>query len=176
MERISKYCVIPGLLLWMSLPALPCTCVTEVNSNARTAMSGASVVFRGTVVERRTLPQRAEMKGRGRHAITFRVDEYWKGAPGRTVTIYGVDDGTDCLGDGAYAVGKNYLIYASEQDVQDVTYDGLPDGPFWYGWTDVLPKGTKMLVPLTACMPGGETSAVRKSLRELGKGRTPATE
>jgi hypothetical protein len=116
------------------------------------------------------------MKGRGRHAITFRVDEYWKGAPGRTLIIYGVDDGTDCLGDGAYEVGKNYLVYASEQDVQDVTVDGLPGGPLWYGWTDVLPKGTKMLVPGTACVPGGEASAVRKSLRELGTGRPPAKE
>jgi len=139
-------------------------------------MSYATVVFRGAVVERRTLPQRAEMKGRGRYAITFHVGEYWKGTPGRSVILYGVDGGTDCLGDGGYEVGKNYLVYAAEQDVQDLTLDGLPDGPLWYGWTDVLPKGTKMLVPQTACMPGGEASAVRKSLRALGKGRAPAKE
>ena len=139
-------------------------------------MSYASVVFRGTVVSRRALPQRTEMKGRGRYAITFLVDEDWKGNPGRSVTLYGLDGGTDCLGDGGYKVGKNYLVYASEQDAQDVTIDGFPDGPFWYGWTDVLPKGTKMLVPQTACMPGGETSAVRKSVRELGKARIPAKE
>jgi hypothetical protein len=129
-ERISKYWVIPGLILWVASPALPCTCITQANSNARTAMTDASVVFRGT----------------------------------------------DCLGDGGYEVGKNYLVYASEQDVQDVTLDGLPAGPFWYGWTDVLPKGTKMLAPQTACVPGGKTSAVRTSLRELGKGRPPAKE
>jgi hypothetical protein len=175
-KRISKYCVIPGLLLWVALPALPCTCVREVDPNARTAMSEASVVFRGTVVERRTLPQRAEMRGRGRHAITFHVDEYWKGNPGRTVIIYGVDDGTDCLGDGGYVVGKNYLVYAVQQEVQDFTIDGTRDSPLWYGWTDVLPKGTKMLVPPTACMLGGETSTVRKAIRQLGKGRQPAKE
>ena len=139
-------------------------------------MNDASVVFRGTVLERLALPQRSEMKGRGRYAITFRVDEYWKGTPGRRVTLYGVDGGTDCLGDGGYEVGKDFLVYASERDVQDVTYDGLRDGPFWYGWTDVLPRGTKMLVPQTACTPGGESSAVRKNLRELGKGRIPAKE
>jgi hypothetical protein len=59
--------------------------------------------------------------------------------------------GTDCLGDGGYEVGKNYLVYASEQDVQDVTLDGLPAGSFWYGWTDVLPKGTKMLASNGLC-------------------------
>lgn len=129
-------------------------------------MSYASVVFRGTVVKRRTLPQRAEMKGRGRYAITFRVDESWKGAPGRRLTLYGVDDGTDCLGGGGYELGKNYLVYAPEQDVQDVTVDGSLNGSLWYGWTDILPKGTKMLLAETGCMPGGESSAVRKALRE----------
>ena len=45
---------------------------------------------------------------------------------------------------------------------------------FWFGWTDVLPEGTHMLVP-AACAPGGETTVavVRTALRELGKGRTP---
>jgi len=159
-----------GLLLLGALPAFPCTCVVAVNPNARTAMSDVSVVFRGTVVQRRTLPRRIEMRGRGRYAITFQVDEYWKGTPGRNVILYGVDDGTDCLGDGGYEIGKNYLVYASEQVVKDVIMDGI----FWYGWTDVLPEGTTMLVPQTVCRPGGATSAVRKALRELGRGRIPA--
>jgi len=66
-----------------------------------------AVVFRGTVVERRVLPQRAEMKGRRSYSITFRVDEYWKGSPDRMRILYGVDSGTDCMGDGGYEVGKN---------------------------------------------------------------------
>jgi hypothetical protein len=133
-------------------------------------MRDASIVFQGTVVQRQVLPQRAEMKGRRRYAITFRVDQYWKGAPGRSVILYAVDPGTDCLGDGGYGVGKNYLVYASEQDVKDEAFDGQ----FWFGWTDLLPQGTKMLVPQTVCTPGGESAAARKSLRELGKGRIPA--
>ncbi len=107
------------------------------------------MVFRGSVVERPVLPQRTEMKGRGRYAI-FHVDEHWKGIPGRTVILYGVDDGTDCLGDGGYEVGKNYLVYASEPDVAD----GFAEGSC-YGWTDLLPKRSKILVPQTACMPRG---------------------
>ncbi len=134
-------------------------------------MANVSVVFRGTVLQRKTLPQRIEMRGRGRYAVTFRVDEFWKGPVGRNVIVYVVDDGTDCLGDGGYEVGNNYLVYAGEGDVRDVILEG---GFFWYGWTDVLPKGTKMLMSGTACTLGGETSSVRKAIRELGKGRMPA--
>lgn len=130
-------------------------------------MSDATLVFRGTVIERKTLPQRDEMKGRQRYATTFRIDEYWKGSPGATAVIYGMDDGTDCLGDGGYTAGKNYLVYAAETDSTDVILDEY----FWYGWTDIRPKGTKMLIPQLACMPGGETSTVRKAIRKLGKGR-----
>ncbi len=133
-------------------------------------MSDVSIVFRGTVLQRKTLRERPEMKGRGRYAITFRVDEYWKGAPGRSVVLYGLDGGTDCLGDGGYEVGKNYLVYASEHDVKDVILESF----FWYGWTDVLPEGSRMLVPETACMPGGESVKVREAIRQLGKGRIPA--
>jgi hypothetical protein len=131
-------------------------------------MSSASVVFRGTVLQRKTLPQGVEMRGRGRYAITFRVNEYWKGSLGRSVILYGVDAGTDCMGDGGYEVSKTYLVYASELEVKDV----VVGGHFWYGWADVLPEGTKMLVP-TACAPSGE-GVDRKALhRDLGKGRIP---
>jgi len=162
--------VLLGLLAVVSVPALPCTCVSDVSSTAKTATNDYPAVFRGTVLERKVLPQRIEMRGRRRYAITFRVEEYWKGSPDRTRILYGVDDGTDCLGDGGYEVGKNYLVYAGDQVVKDEVLDGF----FWFGWTDVLPEGTHMLVP-AACSPGGETTVavVRTALRQLGKGRAP---
>jgi hypothetical protein len=166
-RRLSRR--MPGILLLAALPALPCSCVVAVNSNARTAMNSISLVFRGTVAQRETLPRRADMKGRDRYAISFQVEEYWKGSPGRKVTLYGLDGGTDCLGDGGYEIGKSYLVYASEQAAEDVQLEGT----FWYGWTDVLPPGSKMLVPQTACMPGGESSSMRNAIRQLGKGRVP---
>jgi hypothetical protein len=58
----------------------------------------------------------------------------------------------------------------TEVDVRDVNLEG----EFWYGWTDVLPKGTKMLMPQIGCTSGGKTSAVKKAIRELGKARMPA--
>jgi hypothetical protein len=156
-------------LVSSSLTAIPCTCVTAVNSTAKTMMADDAVVFRGMVTERKTLPSRTEMRGRNRYAITFRVDEYWKGSPGRTLVIYGLDPGTDCLGDGGYQVGKEYLVYASEQRAKDV----LMGDYFWYGWKDILAEGSVMLVPDTACKPGGEATKARVALDELGPGRVP---
>src|ERR1700691_1645571 len=106
-------------------------------------MSQASVVFRGTVIDRKTLPQRPQVKGRGRYAITFHVDEYWKGSPGTTIVIYGVDPGTDCMGWGDVEVGKAYLMYVGKQEAKDV----VVGDHFWIGWADLFPKGTKILVP-----------------------------
>ncbi len=130
----------------------------------------AGLVFRGTVTQHKTLPLHPKMRGRQRYAVTFRVQEYWKGTPAETVTLYTLDPGTDCLGED-YQVGKEYLVYASEQEVLDVQPD--PDF-FWYGWADVLTRGTKMWVPGNPCMPGGEVSAseVKAALRQLRRGRS----
>lgn len=157
-------------MLAVAAPALPCTCVSAVGATAKTMVNDYDVVFRGTVIERKVLPQRAEMRGRRRYSISFRVDEYWSGSPDRMRILYGLDGGIDCMGDGGYEVGKNYLVYAEQKIVKDVILD---DASFWFGWTDVLPEGTQMLVP-GACAPGGETAtvAVRRALRRLGKGRT----
>jgi hypothetical protein len=70
--RLSKGIVIWGSLLFVSLPAYPCSCVVALKPNARTQMSDMSLVFRGEVLERQTLPERVEMR-RARYAITFRV-------------------------------------------------------------------------------------------------------
>jgi hypothetical protein len=141
-----------------------------VNSTAKTIMADDAAVFRGVVIDRKTLPARAEMRGRNRYAITFRVAEYWKGSPEEILVIYGLDPGADCLGDGGYQIGKEYLVYAIEQRAKDV----LLDGYFWYGWEDVLPRGTTMLIPDTACKPGGEVAKARQALHELGRGRSPS--
>jgi hypothetical protein len=157
-------------LVSSGITALPCTCVTTaLTSTAKTMMTDDAVVFRGVVTARKTLPSRAEMRGRNRYAITFRVGEYWKGSPVRTLVIYGLDPGTDCLGDGGYQVGKEYLVYAREARAKDV----LMGDYFWFGWKDILPEGSVMFVPDTACKPGGEAAKARVALDELGRGRVP---
>jgi hypothetical protein len=150
------------------VPAFACTCVTAPN-DVRTPMTEATVVFRGTVVGRKTLLRRIEMGQRDRFAITFLVDEFWKGSPTPTFTIYGMDSGTDCMGDGGYEVGKVYLVFATAREVRDIWVDGH----FLFGWADLFSEGSRVLLPDTACTPGGEVSKVHRALRQLGKGKRP---
>ena len=130
-------------------------------------MGEASIVFRGSVLDRKTLPLHPDMRGRGRYATTFRVDEYWKGPVPRTITIYGMDDGTDCQGGSFFQVGKSYLVYAGEGASKDVKLDDY----FWYGWTDVLPEGTEMLFPLLACSPAAKSPKSGPLCTNSAKGR-----
>jgi hypothetical protein len=161
-----------GLALWVFPAAkiFACTCVTSQNQETDIAPAKkiSSVVFRGTVLNRVILPERRDGRRGNRYEFTFRVDEYWKGPVGQTVTIYGMDAGTDCLG-ANYEVGKNYLVFAQDSEVRDVFLGET----LWYGWTDLLPQGTRMLAAIAACMPGGESPAVRSALKKLGKGRIP---
>ncbi len=150
----------------------PCTCVVAPGPpSAESLIADSTVVFRGVVTERKTLPLRPDMHGRNRYSITFRVDEYWKGSPGRTVVIYGMDPTPDCLGDGGYRSGKEYLVFAYQQRSTDVLIG--PD--LWYGWKDILPEGSPMLTP-TVCRFGGETANIGESLRLLGRGKVPQAE
>lgn len=161
-----------ALLSCLGNPLLACTCAFP---KMPPADYGASVVFRGTVTDRQTLVARPEMRGRKRYAITLRVDESWKGSVQRSVVIYGLDEGTDCMGGSRLEVGKNYLVFASEQPSVDVLRPGSKEP--WFSWADVLPKGTPVLM-LTACAPTGQTSEpyVIQALKRLGKATSPPGE
>ncbi len=155
-----------ALLLFAPMPAFTCTCAVAMD--APRSLHSRSTIFRGTVIDKKVLPLRPEMRGRGRYAITFRVDRYWQGSSSPTLVLYTVDDGTDCLGGSSYLVGTNYLVFASSEESRDVFLEDY----FWVGWVDILPKGTQMLVPET-CAPGGESSTVKELIEQLGKGRAP---
>jgi hypothetical protein len=131
----------------------------------------AAVVFRGTVLKSEALPMHPEMRGRQRFAVTLRVVEYWKGTRGATVTLCDLSPGTDCMGAGLQ-LGKEYLIFASEEGARDHRLDA---DFFWYGWTDVLASGTPMLQPMATF--GGDLSepGVRADMRKLGRGKRPLT-
>jgi len=96
---------------------------------------------------------------------SFAFDEYWKGSPGRAVLVYGLDPGTDCLGDG-YQVDKEYLVYASESAAKDYSLAGR----LWYGWTDVLPEGAPMLVPRYCPQTWRGVSRRAKGVARTGQG------
>jgi hypothetical protein len=166
------------VFLFLIVPrAVACTCVNT--PSAREALGISAVVFRGTVLKSDRLPEHREMHGRQRYAVALRVIEYWKGDPGRMVTLYDLDPGTDCMG-AEFRVAREYLIFASEEGATDHRLDGISASgkatdSFWYGWTDVLKPGTPMLQPATGCNMGGDLSdsAVRQQLRQLGPGKHP---
>jgi hypothetical protein len=146
--------------------ARACTIVNQ--PSPREALKLAAVVFRGTVLSSTTLPLHLEMRGRLRFAVTFRVAEYWKGRSGDTITLYDLSPGTDCMGAGLRP-GKEYLIFASEEGARDYR----PDGDLWYGWTDVLPAGTRMLQPMGTFGSDLSDPLVRGNMRQLGRGKKP---
>jgi hypothetical protein len=156
--------VVLGLIC--STPAFACTCAYAALPQPD---YGASTVFRGTVTERKLLTDRTEMRGRKRYAITFRVDESWKGSRAGMLIVYGMDDGSDCQGGSSYEIGKNSLVFADEGPSQD----RMLGEKFWYGWTDVVPQGTRLL-ELRVCTPSGEISKVSEALKRLGKGSVPS--
>jgi hypothetical protein len=74
--------------------ALGCTCFPP---GVESDLDHASVVFRGVVKEVKELPSRPDLQ-RERYAVTFAVSQYWKGTPGREITLPIDRPGTDCIG------------------------------------------------------------------------------
>lgn len=142
------------LVMWTwSASALACTCVMTPEEAAKDPKESATVVFRGKVSEVKKLPEHPRMRGRQRYAVTFVVENYLKGKSESKLTLHELQDGNDCMGMG-YVKGRRYLVFASEEPASDVVLEGQF---FWYGWTDVLPQGSKLLRSVP-CTPGGDLS------------------
>jgi hypothetical protein len=154
-----------------AIPSLiACSCVSAVATTPRSEVTNAELVFRGTVLESKRLPQHSDSNVRQRYAVTFRVNRLWKGTPNETATLYDLSPGTDCQGFG-FEVGKEYLVYASQAVAEDFKIGER----LFYAWTDILTPGTQMLRPIP-CTYGGLTSdkGVKNSLSGLGPGKAPA--
>jgi hypothetical protein len=142
--------------------ASACSCIPQ---GVKQDTAAASVVFRGVVSKVKELPPRKE-SARPRYAVNFAVSTYWKGKPGREITIYVVQPGTDCIG-ARFEEGKEYVVFAISQESRDYALEDR----FWYGWLDVLPKDTQLLTVNNFCDSTAEVRLARKTLRALGKGR-----
>lgn len=173
-KLVAKILTLLFLCFGTARPILACTCVSPVDpANPETSdqmfIRTSSVVFRGVVVRKRKLPSAERIHG-SVYAVTYRVDEYWKGAPARELVIYGIANvfSGRCEGWGEVSVGKEYLIYAFEREVQNEY--SQPDRT-WIEYVDVIPKGTKIMT-VGPCTPSGEVSRsdVDPALRKLGPG------
>jgi hypothetical protein len=174
MKLAAKTLTMLFLCAGTARPLFACSCVFPVDpANPETPdqmfMRTSSVIFRGVVVGKRKLPGAEKMHG-SVYAVTYRVDEYWKGSPTRELVIYGMADifPGRCEGWGEVSVGKEYLIYAFEREVQN---EYSQSDRTWIEYVDVIPKGTKIMT-VGACTPSGEISRsdVDPALRRLGPG------
>jgi len=144
--------------------ALPCTCIPP---GVKDDLAHSNVVFRGVVVSVKILPKRSEI-ARARYAVTFSVSKYWKGSSGRSVTLHVVGPGTDCVG-ASFELGKEYIVFAVFQEANDYWLGN----DFWYGWLDVLPRGSRILTANNSCDSTSEIKEGMSTLKVLGRGKRP---
>ena len=141
-----------------------CTCVSR---GVKYDLAEAAVVFRGTVKSVVEQPPRPEWH-RSRYAVNFSVVEYWKGSPGDAVVLHVIEPGTDCIG-ARFDLGVEYVVFARLQEADD----NYLAKNFWYGWLDLLPRGTRILSVNSFCDSTGEARTSIRVLRALGKGQKP---
>lgn len=169
-----------AFLLLLAPTAISTVCVVLDPPHAREAMSKAAVVFRGVVIEK-TEVTRPDMVAQ-RFVTRFRVKEYWKGNPGEVLTLYDtqVFPTLDC--GPSFEAGKEYLVYAVEEQSEDLMIQEAerkllgaqnPRIRFVRGWTDVVPRGTRIL---TRGLGTGEVTDpdVRRCIQVLTAGRPGA--
>lgn len=88
------------------IPAAACSCV--VSPSADVALSEASAVFSGEVVE-----VKKSNKDNGK-TVHFKVREVWKGIDSTTISVFTGNDSASCGID--FTAGKEYLVYAHTLD------------------------------------------------------------
>lgn len=148
-----------------SSAASACSCIA---GDIDQQIAGASVIFRGVAKSVSQLPARVDMQ-RARFEVTFAVSEYWKADLGRRLTIRVLDPGTDCIG-AHFDAHTDYVVFAKSQYSDDYK----TANNFWYGWLDLMPKGTVFLTVNAACNPTAPTKRAGNTLRALGAGKKPA--
>jgi hypothetical protein len=99
--------------------ASACTCVSAKGGGVKPDLDFASVVFRGIVTDVKELPSRPELE-RPRYAVTFLVSKYWKGNPGREITLHILQPGTDCIGNTSlYTRNMSYSLNRERPTIID---------------------------------------------------------
>ena len=126
--------------------------------------STAAAIFRGVVTNVKELPVRRE-SSRPRYEVTFTVSEYWKGPKTKQTRLHILEPGSDCIG-ARFEIGKEYVVFAVSQEADDFWLEKQ----FWFGWLDVLPKGSMFLTANNYCDSTAEVKEAGQTLRQLGKG------
>ncbi len=158
--------------LYLLNPAAATACKCSTEDQLRKLPDDHLVIaFRGSVTHVEVLPDHPNLTRRHPLAATFRVDEVWRGdVPARIVIHSLTPKGGDCDGF-HFRAGEERVVYALPERAGPV-YPKWGPG-FYRGWSDVVPEGTRIFVPV-ACYPQGLTRHLREHLRRLGPGHPPA--
>jgi hypothetical protein len=154
------------VLLFASSAASACSCI---QGDLEQELAAANVVFRGVVKSVNQLPSRVDLQ-RPRNAVTFTVSEYWKGEGelGRRITIDVIEPGADCVG-ARFDWHTDYVVFAKIQKADDYRMGNS----FWYGWLDLMAKGTEFLTVNNFCNSTAPVKRAGNTLRALGQGKKP---
>jgi hypothetical protein len=151
-----------AIMLALVSVAFACDCLPV---GVKEDSSRSTAIFRGVVTNLKELPVRRE-SSRSRYEVTFTVSEYWKGPTTKHMTLHILKRGTDCIG-ARFDLGKEYVVFAVSQEADDFWLEKH----FWFGWLDVLPKGSRFLTANNYCDSTAEVKQAGKTLTGLGKGR-----
>jgi hypothetical protein len=153
-------------VLWLASSATwACSCI---GGDIDQQIAAASVIFRGVVKSVDQLPSRVDLQ-RPRFEVTFAVSEYWKANMGRRVSIRVLEPASDCIG-AHFDSHTDYVVFAKSQYSDDYRMGNV----FWYGWLDLMPKGTVFLTVNAACNLTSTVKHAGNTLRALGPGKKPA--
>jgi hypothetical protein len=151
-------------LCWFASAASACDCI---GPTVQTELDRSEVVFRGLVTKLTELPSRPDLD-RSRSTITFSVSKYWKGIPGKEITLHILAPRPDCNG-ARFAPKTEYVVFAYRETADDVRIENS----LWFGWLDLMPAGTKFLTARSLCSHTEEASKARQTIRSLGQGKRP---
>ena len=92
-----------------------CECVIHGDGSPRTESHHSKLVFVGEVTNIREATQYELHQGSLSHAVTFRVERYWKGIQTNQVTVYAELAGCPPL---SVEKGQKYLVYAQGRQLR----------------------------------------------------------
>jgi hypothetical protein len=156
------------LLLALCLAVSAVSACDCIGPKVHTELDRSDAVFRGVVTDVRELPTRPDMD-RARYVVTFSVSEYWKGEPGRKITLHVLAPRPDCNG-ADFEAKKEYIVFAESRTADDVRIKGT----LWFGWLDLLPPGTQIFTARSLCSNTEEAIKGGKTLRALGRSKKPS--
>lgn len=117
MKAFTKALIILGTLLCSVATAYACDCLPVASTVE--AVRNSTYVFAGTILEKRRFTVSDIAKDYKEFEVKIRVMRYWKGEPGKVITIRPPAESSECGFD--FVQGENYIVYATGTKYPEVS-------------------------------------------------------